>query len=267
MNDFTNLPEHDEAPNRDMFYIPLDKQSQNSLLGQEIIRRSSSHNDTGQTEVEWVASDPLPWEYEENRQEPQKGSIRPTISSDEQIKQSVNILLPLFEDIVVSGLISVRWSRGNGNMSTYFKCYHLYDPNLKNGTLLADLMQRSRMNPQRYSKRFNRKKCSYRLDFRILAYAETLEAELLHRSKKQGIRDAALSLFHDLKSFLNAAVEAASWDSCDSFDLCAEVYKGHTGNSDFKKAVRLLENEGCRSDQIAAVQEMITHYKRKEKKQ
>jgi hypothetical protein len=254
-------------------FIPADKQAQYSLLNQNrgYIRLPVSGCDGGgRYEDEFVDKGSLPSEYEDEAANDaavhSSSNCREALllSESNLLDRAIGVQIPLLEDIIVSGLIAERWSRANANMSTYFKCYHLYDPEEENGTYLAGIMGRPRSLPERYSKKYGIKKRSYQLAARSEIYAEVLTEDMLTLSKGESLLDAAADLFACLESFLDALVESVSWDSEDSFDLCAEIYAADEVGTDYAKAVQMLCSAGCARTQVDAVMSLIKKFKQME---
>lgn len=241
--------------------IPADKQAQNELL---ITSRGFAYSTVSK---EMVDPSPLPWEYEASIDALSMVDNQPVVRPEEKdlLQKVVEVLAPMFEDIVVAGLISSRWNRANANKSTYFKCYHLYCPEHKNAPELAELMQRPRVIPQRYAKKFAQKKRSYLSPQRQLIVRQLLENELAMRTDANSFQDAVIDLYRQLKTFLAAMVNCAPWDSYDLFDICAEIYRDISEYPEHMRIHQLLRNNGCALSSVLSVLSLIGKFKEMEK--
>lgn len=236
--------------NQDSTPIPSDKRAQYALLS-----RNGGIGYGAPFNKETVDPAPLPWEYEEPIFLPSFIPEPEIINPDEAalIEKTVNVLLPIFEDIVVAGLISTRWTRADANKSSYFKCYHRYSSRDKNGPQLAERMGRPRVIPQRYAKKYSAKKRTYCLSRRRKAFETILTRTLWNEMEANSMFDTAIEMYRILRTFLDAMIKSAPWDSYESYEICADIYS----DTPSPYATQLLCAHGCARHAVETVFSLI----------
>ncbi|VGO13875.1 hypothetical protein PDESU_02432 [Pontiella desulfatans] len=211
---------------------------------------------------------PLPWEYIDEKlfHAKTENSSRPdnTAESSNGGEESFEDLVAVFDDIVVAGQISTRWSRVGANKSVHFKTYHHYCPISRNGQLLADLMNRTRSKPQAYSEYYARKKTSYSSAQRSSCMQHILHEELSLDSGRDTREVVLCNLASDLKTFLKSIVAAAPWDRYEPFDICREIYTCNSECPRHQQARQMIQQEGCALSIVNRVISLIKRFKERE---
>ncbi len=249
-------------------YIPLDKQAQLDLLNsnQGHVRVMVAGGDERvRYEDLFVDSAPLAWEhldYDPEDDSSDEVEFSKRNSNEEILKVALEVTAPMLEDVVLAGIISQNYSRANSNKSVHYKLFHLYVPEERNGPSLALRMGRPRSIPERYVNAYTKKRALHQAAHLSAASCRALRHELSARIVVDEVEDAVLDLYAALKSFLAALIAASPWDSASSFDICRELYVADGRARGYKKAIRLLEENGCSVEQVGAVASLIAKCKK-----